>query len=151
MSEKTVSGDIWTNAPDKKLSARPVWPAVRRGMLGTCPNCGSGKLFYRFLKSVDHCPACHEDLTHQRADDLPAYLVIVIVGHLVVGGFMMTDLVWPASDWVHLAIWTPLTLLLSLIMIQPIKGGVIGLQWAMRMHGFGDSGDDSQAGDRDRP
>lgn len=50
---------------------------------------------------------------------------------------MMTDLVWPMSNWAHLAIWSPLTLILALLMIQPIKGGVIGLQWAMRMHGFG--------------
>ncbi len=39
--------------------------------------------------------------------------------------------------WAHMAIWAPLTLILSLILLQPIKGATIGLQWALRMHGFG--------------
>jgi hypothetical protein len=36
-----------------------------------------------------------------------------------------------------MAIWPALTVLLSLLLMQPVKGGVIGLQWALRMHGFG--------------
>lgn len=39
-------------------------------------------------------------------------------------------------------IWTPLTLLATLLIIQPVKGGVIGLQWALKMHGFGGHGDE---------
>ena len=42
---------------------------------------------------------------------------------------------WPG--WVHLAIWVPLTIILALVLLQPFKGAVIGLQWANRMHGFG--------------
>lgn len=137
MAESTATTELWTNAPKTKPRDRDAMTAIKRGMLGCCPACGSGKMFRAFLKPVDNCAACGEDLSHQRADDLPAYLVIVIVGHIVVGGFMMTDLVWPMSNWAHLAIWSPLTLILALLMIQPIKGGVIGLQWAMRMHGFG--------------
>ncbi|RYG67206.1 DUF983 domain-containing protein, partial [bacterium] len=68
---------------------------------------------------------------------LPAYLAIVIVGHVAVGGFMLTDQSVTWSSWVHLAIWTPLTLIMTLAIIQPIKGAVIGWQWAAKMHGFG--------------
>jgi uncharacterized protein (DUF983 family) len=137
MTDEVQTATTWANRPEPALPTRPAWPAIKRGLLGTCPNCGSGRLFTSFLKPVNHCAACHEDLSHHRADDLPAYLVILLVGHIVVGGFMMTDLVWPMSNWAHLAIWVPLTLILALALIQPIKGGVIGLQWAMRMHGFG--------------
>lgn len=133
----------WTNVVAVEPGKRDVVQAMKRGLLCRCPNCGQGKLFRAFLKSVDHCAVCNEDYTHHRADDLPAYLTIVVVGHIVVGGFMFTDLVWPMSNWAHLAIWTPLTLILALAFIQPIKGAVIGLQWAMRMHGFG--------GDEPRP
>lgn len=122
---------------DRDTAIRPVAPAIKRGFLGSCPACGSGRLFRAWLKSCDRCAACNEDYTHHRADDLPAYLVILLVGHITVGGFMMTDMVWLVSSWVHLGIWVPLTLILSLLLIQPVKGGVIGLQWAMRMHGFG--------------
>jgi len=126
----------WKN-PDTGTEKRDLATAIKRGVLCRCPNCGQGKLFGKYLKPVDHCAVCGEDYTHQRADDLPAYLSIVLVGHIVVGGFMMTDLVWTLSNWAHLAIWTPMTVLLALATIQPIKGAVIGLQWAARMHGFG--------------
>lgn len=128
----------WTNAIETSEPKRDMAQSITRGLFCRCPNCGQGRLFRAFLKPVDNCAVCNEDYTHNRADDLPAYLTIVIVGHIVVGGFMMTDLVWTMSNWAHLAIWTPLTLILALAMIQPIKGAVIGLQWAARMHGFGD-------------
>ncbi len=122
---------------------RPVGRSIMRGLLNRCPACGEGKLFRRFLKPVDHCAACQEDMHHQRADDLPPYLVIFIIGHVTVGGFMMTDLVFKDwSIWTHLAIWAPITLLSTLLLMQPVKGGVIGLQWALRMHGFG--GEDNE-------
>jgi uncharacterized protein (DUF983 family) len=120
---------------------RPLGRAIQRGLLCRCPNCGTGKLFRAFLKPVDHCAACGEDFSHQRADDLPAYLVILVVGHVLMGGYMLTDMVWRVSPWVHLAIWAPLAVLAAILTIQPIKGGVIGLQWAARMHGFGGEDD----------
>jgi len=116
---------------------RPVGRSILRGLRSRCPHCGEGRLFRAFLKPVDSCAACGEDMHHHRSDDLPPYLVITIVGHVVVGGYMMTDLLFPISMWVHLAIWAPLTVLLAIAIIQPVKGGVIGLQWALRMHGFG--------------
>ena len=119
---------------------RDTLQAMKRGLFCSCPNCGEGKLFRAFLKPVDNCPVCGEDYSHHRADDLPAYLSIVLVGHIVVGGFMLTDQSVSWSNWVHLAIWTPLTLVLALATIQPIKGAVIGWQWAARMHGFGGHG-----------
>lgn len=116
---------------------RPLGRSILRGLACTCPACGSGRLFKAFLKPVATCSACGEDLSHQRADDLPPYIVIMIVGHVLLGGYMMTDLVFALSTWVHLAIWVPIAVITSLLIIQPIKGSVIGLQWALRMHGFG--------------
>ncbi|RJT32138.1 DUF983 domain-containing protein [Mesorhizobium waimense] len=117
--------------------ARPLWTAIKRGMLGRCPHCGEGKLFRGFTKSVDACAVCGEELHHHRADDLPAYLVIVIVGHIVLGAFMGVESTSTLSTWQHIAIWVPLTILLAVALLQPVKGAVIGLQWALYMHGFG--------------
>jgi uncharacterized protein (DUF983 family) len=86
---------------------------------------------------------------HQRADDLPPYLVILVLGHVVIGGFMLTDMAVVLPVWVHLAIWAPITIITALVSIQPIKGGVIGLQWALRMHGF--DGHDDEPDDYDIP
>ncbi len=126
----------WANAAPADGEKRDTFRAIKRGFFCRCPNCGDGRLFRAYLKPVDNCAVCGEDYTPQRADDLPAYLTILVVGHIVVGGFMCTDLAFPMSNWAHLAIWAPMTLILALALIQPIKGAVIGLQWAMRMHGF---------------
>lgn len=123
---------------------RPLGQSIMSGLKCKCPSCGQGKLFRKYIKPVDACAVCGEDYSPQRADDLPAYLVVVIVGHLMVGGFLATELTMQVPGWVHLAIWTPFTVLASLLLLQPVKGAVIGLQWALRMHGFGGA-DDSPA------
>ncbi|MET0574346.1 MAG: DUF983 domain-containing protein [Mesorhizobium sp.] len=116
---------------------RPLMNAMMRGFLGRCPCCGEGKLFASFLNIVDRCERCGEEMHHHRADDLPAYLVVVIVGHVVVGAFMSFEANSTLSLGQHLAIWVPLTIGLSVALLRPIKGAVVGLQWALYMHGFG--------------
>lgn len=138
MEEQIFGGENQTGRP-----ARPVWNAIRRGLSCRCPNCGEGKLFRSFLKIVDTCAACGADMHHHRADDLPAYIVVAIVGHIVVGAFMGIEATSTLSTWQHLAIWIPLTILSAVALIRPVKGGVVGLQWALYMHGFG--GEDAVA------
>lgn len=123
---------------------RPLGLSIMRGISCRCPACGSGRLFKAWLKPVDQCAACGEDLHHQRSDDLPPYISIMILGHVAVGGFLMTDLILMVPMWVHFAIWVPITILVALLTIQPIKGGVIGLQWALRMHGFSNEPEKTQ-------
>ncbi len=131
--ERQVFGGVAAAAQ----SQRSLWQAMKRGFLGRCPHCGQGRLFGAFVKTADRCEACGEEFHHHRADDLPAYLVIVVVGHVVVGAFMGVEATITLSSWQHLAIWVPLTILFSLALLQPTKGAVVGLQWALRMHGFG--------------
>jgi uncharacterized protein (DUF983 family) len=117
---------------------RPLGLAIRRGMSGCCPACGEGKLFRAYLKVVDSCEHCGEELHHQRADDAPAYITMLIVGHFIVAGVLATEFVAPDSPfWVPALFWSALALLWSLWMLPHIKGALIGLQWANRMHGFG--------------
>ena len=122
-------------------AARPLWQAMRKGFKGQCPDCGKGRLFSSFVKVVDHCDQCGETMHHHRADDLPAYLVAVIVGHIVVGAFMGVEATSTLSTWQHIAIWIPLTVVSALALLRPIKGAVVGLQWANYMHGFGAEND----------
>ncbi len=124
---------------------RPLDQAMKFGFAGRCPHCGEGKLFRAFVKPVDKCAVCGEELFHHRADDLPAYLDIVVVGHVVLGGFMAVEMTTTWPMWLHLAIWAPLTLILALALLQPIKGAVVGLQWAFYMHGFGGEIDELEA------
>ncbi len=132
MNEQVFGGEHHSGRP-----ARPLWEAMMRGLRGRCPHCGDGKLFASYVKTVDRCEVCSEEIHHHRADDLPAYLVIVIVGHIVVGAFMAVEATTDLTVLQHLAIWVPLTIIGSLALLRPIKGAVVGLQWALYMHGFG--------------
>ncbi|MCO5157320.1 MAG: DUF983 domain-containing protein [Aquamicrobium sp.] len=117
-------------------SPRSLAQAMGRGFRGKCPHCGEGRLFRKFLKVADSCDVCGEEYHHHRADDLPAYLVIVVVGHIIVGAFMGFESMFTLTTWQHLAIWVPITLVMTIGLLQPTKGVVVGLQWALRMHGF---------------
>lgn len=133
-----MSVTITTGEPAEQLEKRPLGQAMWRGALGKCPSCGEGKLFKRYLKVEDTCSVCGEDLHHHRADDLPAYLAIFIVGHVLVGAMLHMSMVWHVEPMVYLYTLVPLTIALPLVMLPWLKGATVGLQWALRMHGFGE-------------
>jgi uncharacterized protein (DUF983 family) len=128
-----------TISTSSDLPARERSPieAMRRGGAGRCPACGKGALYARYLKVAERCPACSEELHHHRADDAPPYFTILIVGHLIVAGVMMVENYFHPNYWVHILMWFPLTIGLSLWLLPRVKGALVGLQWALRMHGFG--------------
>ena len=132
---------VQIHSAEAHLEERDWRQAIVRGLRGRCPHCGKGRLFRAFLKPVDRCEACGEDLHHQRADDLPPYIVITIVGHIIVAGLLLVEKFaeWPM--WLHMVVWPVLTIALSVLLMQPVKGAVVGLQWAVRMHGFGGAPD----------
>ena len=113
----------------------PVDP-VQVGLRGRCPRCGEGKLFGKWLKVNSQCSVCEQELHHERAQDFPPYIVIMIVGHIVVTALMIVEARVDLSLQTHLLIWIPLTVVLSLLLMQPVKGGVVGMQWAVKMFGF---------------
>jgi len=125
--------------PAEPTDVGEVFRAIRCGFLGRCPHCGEGRMFRAFLKVADHCPACGEELHHHRADDFPSYLVILIVGHIMVPLVLMVETEFAPPFWFGMTVWPLLTLVLGLVLLQPVKGAVVGLQWAMGMHGFEES------------
>ncbi len=128
--------------PEKQ---RPVVRSLARGFAGRCPHCGEGRLFRAFLKPVDACAVCGEDMSHQRADDFPPYVTIVIVGHVLVPAMATAMLLTDLPVALHLAIWLPLIGLATVGLLQPVKGAIVSLQWALRMHGFDGSADPDAA------
>lgn len=119
-----------------ETEARPVTPAMLHGLACKCPHCGKGRLFRAYLKTNDHCPECGEELFHHRADDLPPYISIVIIGHLLVGLMLHMEMSSTGSPVTYMGILLPLAIVLPLASLPSIKGAVVGLQWALRMHGF---------------
>ncbi len=118
---------------------RATWQSLLRGWKGRCPACGNGKILFRYLKVVDHCPTCRQALHHQRADDAPPYFTILIVGHLLVPVLITVDRLYRPELWIMLATGGLLTVGLVLYLLPRVKGALVSLQWAKYMHGFGDS------------
>src|SRR3954447_10398337 len=124
----------WTSA--ETAAGRNAGLSLWRGVRGRCPRCGRGRLFCALLKVDDHCSVCCLDFTGHRADDLPAYLVILIVGHVLVPVILWIEVDYAPSLAFQLGVYLPITALVSIALLQPVKGAVVALQWALRMHGF---------------
>lgn len=123
---------------------RQLVPAMLNGARRRCPCCGEGALFHGFLKVRAACDVCGEELRHHRADDLPAFLSILIGGKVMILLLMISAKIAPFGDSAQF-VWPAVGLALVLGILSPIKGAVVGQQWALRMHGFGD--DDAPEGD----
>lgn len=109
--------------------------AIRRGATRRCPCCGAPGLFTGYLRVAPHCAACGLPTGSFRADDAPPYLTILVVAHLVVTAALALEQAAHPPLWVHMALWLPLTLALSLVLLPVFKGVVIGIQWAMGIRG----------------
>ena len=115
---------------------RPLGQAMLRGLRCLCPSCGEGRIMNGYLTLHKACPACGEDLSHQRTDDGPAYLTIVIVGHLLVPLLVPAYTLWDLHPALMATLFSALAVALSLYLLPRLKGALIGFQWAKKMHGF---------------
>jgi len=118
---------------------RPMRAAMLRGWRRRCPKCGAGPLLKGYLKVREACPVCGEDLHHQRADDGPAYLTILIVGHVMAPLILWSFVRYRPDPMTLATVFTVGTVALSLYLLPRLKGVIVAVQWAKRMHGFGQS------------
>lgn len=93
-------------------------------------------MFVGYLEVNPSCVTCGERLDGHRADDAPAWLTIMVVGHLI-GALLLASWELNLPLWVHWVVWPPLTLALTLLLLPRFKGMIVALQWARRMAGFG--------------
>ncbi|HEY4135080.1 MAG TPA: DUF983 domain-containing protein [Alphaproteobacteria bacterium] len=107
--------------------------AFLRGLRRRCPCCGEGAAFTGYLTVAKNCPTCGVELDSYRSDDAPAYFTIVIVGHIIVPAMLMLEQIAHPATWVHMALWLPLTLGLTLALLPFAKGALLGVQWALRV------------------
>jgi uncharacterized protein (DUF983 family) len=122
-----------TEGPIKPDATQPARiHAIRAGLLCRCPNCGKGRLFSGFLKVVDTCAVCGFDFTRLNTGDGAAIFVMQIAGGIVVFSALFVEIAWSPPMWVHLVIFLPLVLILSLGLMRPGKGAMIALQMRNR-------------------
>jgi uncharacterized protein (DUF983 family) len=99
------------------------------GAAGRCPNCGEGYLFEGFLKVSPRCEACGFDLASADSGDGPAVFVILIAGLIVAFGALITMVAWRTPVWLTLLIWLPMTLIIVLALLRPMKGLMLAAQF----------------------
>ncbi|MGB5066920.1 MAG: DUF983 domain-containing protein [Albidovulum sp.] len=116
---------------------RPLRDAMLRGWRRKCPSCGTGAMLHSYLKVNDRCPDCRQELHHHRADDGPAYLTILIVAHLMAPTIMWTFIALRPEPLVMAGVFSTGCIALSLFLLPRLKGVLVAIQWAKRMHGFG--------------
>lgn len=121
----------------KNRPERPTWPAVLNGWRRRCPSCGNGPLLSGYLSVRKSCPVCREELHHHRADDGPAYLTILIVGHIMAPLLHVVFTTYRPEPLILFTIFAIGCIGLSLYLLPRLKGAIVGFQWARFMHGFG--------------
>jgi len=115
-----VSGDT--------LHFAPV-PITRAALGCRCPRCGEGALFAGLLTVRPACPSCGLDFSAEDAGDGPAVFVIFLLGLIVVGLAALVELKFAPPIWVHMLLWTPLILGGGILLLRPLKAGLIALQY----------------------
>lgn len=99
------------------------------GVAGRCPNCGEGFLFDGFLKVAPACEACGYDFAKADSGDGPAVFVIMIAGFVVAFSALFVEFALHPPVWVHLILWLPATLIISLGLMRPLKGAMLAAQF----------------------
>ncbi len=108
-----------------------VGEALARGLRRRCPNCGKGHAFRGYLQVVDACAVCAEPLKDYPADDGPAYVTILLIGHIVIGPVFLFHWLYIYPPVVVLSVMIGAIVVLALAMLPIAKGAFLNLVWVM--------------------
>ena len=136
MAMTHVAPILWQpdrTADQQATALPPLGTALLRGLAMHCPSCGKTKLFQGYLTVTPVCRVCDAPLGLARADDVPPYFTIFAVAHIIVPAMLIVERAYQPALWVHAAIWLPLTVVLSLLLLRPIKGATVGLMMKLGM------------------
>lgn len=103
-----------------------------RGLRGRCPHCGRGSLFDGYLTVAESCRNCGHALAGHDSGDGPAVFAIFILGFVVVGLAGVVEYMFSPPLWLHAVLWLPLTLAGTLVLLRPLKGIAVALQYRYR-------------------
>ncbi|MCA1297773.1 DUF983 domain-containing protein [Stappia indica] len=107
----------------------PPQDPLRVGMKGRCPRCGQGRLFKGFLSTAERCSNCGLDFDFADSGDGPAVFIIMAVGFIVVALMLVVEISFRPPIWLHMLLWLPLTVILGLGLLRPLKGVMIAQQY----------------------
>lgn len=85
-------------------------------------------MFRKYLKFFAECPNCGLDFSDADTGDAPAVFLTLIIGVVVVAGAAFVEIAYTPAYWVHAALWLPITIGLTLVLLQPTKGLFLAVQ-----------------------
>jgi uncharacterized protein (DUF983 family) len=103
--------------------------AFKAGLFGRCPKCGQGKLYKGFINLDERCASCGLDYDFADSGDGPAIFIMLIVGFLVVGLAIWVEVTYRPPYYVHALLWLPGVIILSALLLRPLKALLIALQY----------------------
>ncbi len=105
------------------------------GLRCRCPRCGAGALYQGLLNVRETCDACGLDLRAHDAGDGPAVFVILVLGFIVVGLALVTEVRFSPPLWVHALLWPGVILVGAVALLRVFKATLIALQYHHRASG----------------
>ncbi|MGN6670657.1 MAG: DUF983 domain-containing protein [Candidatus Nucleicultricaceae bacterium] len=124
---------------ESKMSAISKKTVVWRGIRGLCPKCGQGRLFVKYIALKEKCSVCFEELAKHRADDGPAWLTILLTGHIMVPFLLYISRIDAISEWQAITVSVILTIIVAFVMLPFSKGLFISVLWLLAQENKGEN------------
>jgi uncharacterized protein (DUF983 family) len=99
------------------------------GLRCRCPRCGEGELFSGYLRVAPGCASCGLEYGFADSGDGPAVFVIFAVAPLVIILAFIVEALFHPAPWMHLVLWIPTIIALSLWFLRPFKATMLALQY----------------------
>lgn len=102
---------------------------IKKVLTQGCPKCGSGKIFSKYITLKKQCDHCGESFEKLKADDGPAWLTMMVIGHLIIPTMLSVEMSYDLPIWVSIIVW-PLSLaVLSLLCLPFAKAFFVNMIW----------------------
>ena len=85
-----------------------------------CPQCGKQSVFKTFLKIKDKCD-CGLSLSNQDLGDGPSFFAMFFLNIFILLLVIIVEINFSPPLWLHLVLWVPLIIILSVLLIRYLK------------------------------
>ena len=102
---------------------------AKKVLTRSCPKCGQGKIFLKYLTLKESCNHCEQSFKDLKADDGPAWLTMMLVGHIMVPIMLAYELGQDIPFWISATVWPLSFVALALIVLPFAKAFFVNMIW----------------------
>lgn len=114
---------------DRKTHREKRQSLLAAAFFGSCPKCGARTLFSGPVNFSDKCSNCDLDYSAFNVGDGPAAFITLIVGTLIIVMALTIELSWHPPFWLHIILWVPLTVIMTMLSLRSAKGILLILEY----------------------